>query len=373
MSTLPTNLPTVQLCAVSRLARRPVTWLWPWQLGLGKLALLDGDPDQGKSMVALDLCARLSTGRPFPDGSPGPASAIVLNGEDNADDTLGPRLESLGANLDLVYVLRQEDDGPPLSFPAHVELLASAVAQAGAKLVVIDPILAYLDQGISSANDQSVRRALRPLARLAEQSGCVILLVRHLNKSGSARALYRGSGSIGIIGACRSAWLIAPDLVLPERRVLAPIKNNLAARQPSLAYELVARGTDPPVLSWLGTSPLSADQLLGRTKAGKPPWQRESACDFLSACLEDGPRTSREIWAEAQEEGLTEMTLRRAREQLKVRSARVWAGGQRLSYWLLPGQELPELPVLEDAPPSLEPWLAPLRKEFPPATPLDDL
>jgi RecA-family ATPase len=123
-----------------------VSWLWLWQLGLGKLAILDGDPGLGKSLVALDLCARLSTGRPFPDGSPGPgpASSIVLNGEDGEEDTIGPRLESLGADLDRVFVLgRGEDESAPLRFPAQVDLLEAAIAQAGAKLVVIDPILAF--------------------------------------------------------------------------------------------------------------------------------------------------------------------------------------------------------------------------------------
>src|SRR5947199_2428072 len=104
----------------SRLAPRSVTWLWPGRLALGKLAILDGDPGLGKSLVTLDVCARLSTGRPFPDGSPGPGvgSALILNREDGAEDTIRPRLQALGADLARVFVLRREgaDSGEPLRF-----------------------------------------------------------------------------------------------------------------------------------------------------------------------------------------------------------------------------------------------------------------
>jgi hypothetical protein len=367
--------PTARICPVSSLAARSLSWLWPWRLALGKLAILDGDPGLGKSLVALDLCARLSTGQPFPDGSPcpGPASAIVLNGEDGEQDTIRPRLQALGADLDRVFVLHQEEEpGLPLRLPGHADLLESAMAQAGARLVVMDPIMAFLDAGISTASDQGVRRALDPLARLAEKYLCAILLVRHLNKSGRARALYRGGGSIGIVGACRSAWLIAPDPEVPERRVLAQVKNNLAPPQPSLAYQLLAGDGGPPTLSWLGPSPWAADQLLARHGPPPPASPRDRARDFLTTFLEAGPRTSRDIWAEAQRLDLTEHTLRRAKHDLEVRSERVWAGGRRLSYWLLPGQQLPADEAAKDEY-DLEPWLAPLREQFPPSTPLDDL
>src|SRR5881227_1267701 len=118
MSPTTASLPWVR--AVSQLTARPVTWLWPGRLALGKLNILDGDPGLGKSLVALDLCARLSTGRPFPDGGPGPGvgNALVLNGEDGAEDTVRPRLQALGADLERVFVLAQvaEGTGEPLRF-----------------------------------------------------------------------------------------------------------------------------------------------------------------------------------------------------------------------------------------------------------------
>src|SRR5262249_25866321 len=111
--------------SVSSLTARPLSWLWPGRLALGKLAMLDGDPGLGKSLVSLDLCARLSTGRPFPDGqtSPGPASAIVLNGEDGPEDTIQPRLQALGADLDRVFVPPCAGDESVLRFPGHIGIL----------------------------------------------------------------------------------------------------------------------------------------------------------------------------------------------------------------------------------------------------------
>ena len=187
--------------------------------------------------------------------------------------------------------------------------------------------MAFLEPSIFDGSDQSVRRALLPLALLAEKHACAILLVRHLNKRGGGRSLYRGGGSIGFLGACRSGWLIARDPLQPQRCVLAQVKNNLAPAQPSLAYRVAPHEDGPPTLSWLGRPAWTADQLLaGRPSTGHAP-QRDRAVDFLTAFLADGPRTSREVWAAAQEQGLSERTIERAKHELAVRSVRVYIGG----------------------------------------------
>jgi len=348
-------------------------------LPFGKLAILDGDPGLGKSLVTLDLCARVTTGRPFPDGTscPGPANVIVLNAEDGSADTIVPRLQALGADLDRIFV-RHCDDEPgalPLRLPSQIAALDHILATTHAKLVVIDPIVAFLDPAIQIANDLSVRQALELLARLAEKHQCVILLVRHLNKTGDHRSLYRGGGSIGFLAAVRTAWLISQDPERPHHRVFAQIKNNLAPSQPSLAYEIIAHDGQPPVVSWLGgTRPFTADQLLARAGQGPvfaSPHHR--ACDFLTALLEEGPCPARDVWAAAQQAQFSESTLKRAKKDLNIRSAQVRVNRAPLHYWLLPGQELPDTIPPESIVPDLEPWLAPLREQFPPATPLDDL
>jgi hypothetical protein len=365
------------VCPVSRLGSRPLVWLWPNRLALGKLAILDGDPGVGKSLVTLDLCARLSAGRLFPEADSGPTAsgAIVLNGEDSAEDTIRPRLQSLGADLERVFVLqraRSEAD-EPLYFPTHAKLLDEALTQTRAQLVVIDPIMAFLAPSVLESSDQSIRRALFPLARLAEKHACAILLVRHLNKRGGSRSIYRGGGSIGILGACRSGWLIARDALQPDRCVLAQVKNNLAPAQPSLAYRVTIDASGNPTLSWIGTTTWTADQLLAVSPNPAPATQRDRACDFLKGFLADGPRTSREVWIAARNQDLSERTIERVKHELSVRSVLVGTRTNRVSYWLLPGQTLHDTMPSEDAPCDLEPWLAPLREQFPRSTPLDEL
>jgi hypothetical protein len=155
--------------------------------------------------------------------------------------------------------------------------------------------------------------------------------------------------------------------------VLAQVKNNLAPPQPSLAYRVVAAGAAPTV-SWLGPTDDTADALLAAAY-GSPPrlGPRDCAKEFLADALRDGPRTSRDLWKEAEPRGLTRRTLHRAMEGLEVSTVRVHEGGRATSYWLLPGQELPAGVKPEDAVPDLEEWLGPLREQCPPPTPLDDL
>jgi hypothetical protein len=378
MSTPSTPDFVLNLLPASQLVPRGIDWLWAGRLGLGKPAILDGDPGLGKSLVTLDLCARLSTGRPFPDNSPGPgpSTAIVLNGEDGAEDTIRPRLQALGADLERVLVLLRttKDLREPLRFPRHTHQLAQVVARSRARLVVIDPIMAFLEPSVVLGSDVSVRQALFPLLQMAEEHRCALLMVRHLNKAGGFHSVYRGGGSIGIVGVCRSAWLVARDHQDPDRRILAQVKNNLTAAQASLAYTVQAPPGAPATLTWLGPSPWTADQLLAAAAtAPRAIPARALARDFLGYVLGNGPRTSREIWASAQEQGHTKRTLRRAKMDMNIRSVRVWAGGKRLSYWLLPGQQLPKSVPPEARPPDLEEYLAPLREQFPPSTPLDDL
>jgi hypothetical protein len=199
----------------SQIEWEPIHWLWLWRLALGHLALLDGDPGLGKSLLALALCARLSTGRPWPDGSPGPGvgNSLFLNAEDSARDTTQPRLQALGADLDRVFFIHQEDVALSrlLALPAQTQLLDDLLTQTQARLVVLDPVVAFLDRSVNVNNDRAVRTALLPLAALAWRHGIVILLIRHLNKLLGGRALYRGGSSIGFQGACRSTWLVGPD------------------------------------------------------------------------------------------------------------------------------------------------------------------
>jgi hypothetical protein len=349
-----------------------VSWLWPERIPLGKLLILDGDPDLGKSLIALDLCARLSTGRPFPDGqpAPGPANALVLSAEDNAADTIVPRLRRLGADVQRIFVWQREadDEDWPWRFPAHTDRLDDALHRTDARLAVIDPIMAFLDDSVLAASDQSVRRALAPLMHLAEKHRCALLMHRHLTKRGGGRALYRGLGSIAFVAACRFAMLVGRNPQTPDHCVLAQVRGSLAGPQPSLAYRLTAADGQLPVVEWLGVSPIAADELLAGVARVEPSRQDQAAA-FLEDFLSTGARTAREIWEAAQKDDLSARTLRRAKRTLNIRSRRVYIDKRPVSYWLLPGQELPDsLADYRD----FDRYLAEMERQFPPRTPLEE-
>jgi hypothetical protein len=362
---------------LSDLTPQPLAWLWPERLALGKLALLEGDPGLSKSFLALDLCARLTTGRPWPDGTPGPgpASCVFLSGEDSIEDTIIPRLHTLGADPGRVLLLDRHggDLDEPLSLPEHTGLVEEAVAEAQARLLVIDPVFAFFGPDVNPSSDPSVRRALGPLADLARRHACAVLLLRHLNKWPGARALYRGLGSIGLAGVCRSVWLVAEEAEGSCRRVLAQVKNNFAGPQPSLAYEVVRPAAGAPTLTWHGPVAVTAQELQARARRrGPTPAARDTATAFLAGVLAGGPLPVRDIWTQARGKGLSPRTLRRAKDELEVRSVWVSRDGRPVSYWLLPGQEPPPAPP-GSGEADLEEMLRQLREKYPPPTPLDDM
>ncbi len=241
---------------------REVRWLWrPW-IPLGMLTVFDGDPGQGKSTVTLDLAARLSRGDTMPDRSPGPpaATVVILSDEDDPACVIRPRLDAAGADVRRVLtptIQEGQDDREVTICPENVVLLEGTVVQYGALLVIIDPLMAFLPSQVDSHRDQDVRRTLSMLRRLAERSGAAVVVVRHMNKTHNPNPLYRGGGSIGIIGAARAGIMLAadPDDPTGETRVLAVTKSNLAPRPPSLRLRIVAAsGSEPPSVHWEGES-----------------------------------------------------------------------------------------------------------------------
>jgi hypothetical protein len=349
----------------------PVSWLWPHYIPLDKIGILDGDPHLGKSLIALDLCARLSTGGPFPDGQtgPGPANTLVLSVEDTVTHTVVPRLRQAGADMSRVFVWQHtsHDEHWPWRFTADIERLDDAIASTDARLAVIDPIMAFLDDGVNSGSDQSVRRALVPLMQVAEKRRCVLFMHRHLNKQGGGKALYRGLGSIGFVAACRFALLVGRDPKDPSQLVMAQVRNSLAELQPSLSYRIVGSDTSTARVEWLGRNPHSANELLsGKSRQeGRP---RDQAVAFLEQLLASGPRTSVEIWQAAVKAGHSKRTLERAKRGMDIRCRRVQVDRQQVSYWLREDQELPAEFVNER---EFDQILRDLEKKYP-RNPLDE-
>jgi hypothetical protein len=328
-----------------------VRWLWPGRLPLGKLAILDGLPGVGKSLVQIDIIARVTTGRPMPDGGlpdrAEPGNVVLLTAEDDLADTVVPRLLAAGADLKRVVALRGvlEPDGTERwATLKDLQVLREAVLDTQAVLVAVDPLAAYISARM--ARDEEVRERLGPLARLAEDAQATVWAIRHLNKQVALTdPILRGGGSIGIIGAARAGLLAAFDPGDPEgeRRVLAVTKTNLARRVASLAYRVV-EADGVPAVEWLGRSDHTARSLL-RAQAEEPEERAalQEAVEFLVEALAQGPRPAEEVLREAQQAGLAERTVRRARAVARVVSRRVGGlGGAGRWVWALPDQAVKE-------------------------------
>jgi AAA domain len=337
---------------LSEVETEQVSWLWRGWLALGKLSVLDGDPGLGKSAMVLELASRLSTGRPFPDGSEcetGAGGVVILSAEDGLADTIKPRLDAAGADTSRISSLGTVWEGRgerrherTLSLPEDIPLIEREIQRVEAKLVIVDPLMAFLPKKIDAHKDQDVRRALAPFASMAERTGVALQVVRHLSKSEGTSPIYRGGGSIGIIGAARMGALVAKDPKDEERRVLAPTKNNLAVHPKSLLYGLEEADNGAVRVIWAGESEYSASELLQTVRVDNADARREAE-DFLKSLLSDGAVPKATVEEEAKAANISNGTLRRAKTSLGVDAAREnEVGGERGAgrwVWKLPAAE----------------------------------
>jgi len=350
--------PTVAVdgeCGVllSEVAPERVRWLWDGRIALGKLNLVDGDPGTGKSAATTDLAARVSVGKVWPDGAGCKAGGVViLSAEDGLADTIRPRFDAAGGDPSKVVAVSTVPDAEgnerQIAIPDDLHIIEAAIERVGAVLVVIDPLMAFLPGEVNSHRDQDVRRALAPLARLAERTAAAVVVVRHLNKGQGGNPLYRGGGSIGIVGAARSGLLVAKHPEDDDRRVLASVKSNLAAPAPSLEFGLSSTESGAVRVDWKGESPLSAEALLSAPTDHEERSTLSEAQEFLRVVLADGLESASEIRREADSAGIAKRTLDRARQSLGVVSERRGEPGKRGGgawYWSLPGIKVAKLRV----------------------------
>ena len=336
---------TDDLVLVADVDREQIRWLWPERIPLGKVTVLDGDPGTGKSTLTLTIAAKVTTGSPFPDGTrPERADVILLSAEDDIGDTIRPRLEAAGADLTRCWVLpdvHPEGHPPrPPELPADLFLLEDLVKSKAAALVVIDPLMAFLSGQVDSHRDQDIRRVLASLAYMAARTSAAVVIVRHMNK-GAGSALYRGSGSIGIIGAARAGLLVAPDPEDDGRRVLALTKSNLAKMPQALAYRLVddERYSCARVV-WDGVTSHTATDLLRPPDPDAAPQQAEAVA-ILREILADTPMLARNAERLAAQAGIAKTTLHRARKSLGVISRREGYGPGSYYVWSMPSTSPP--------------------------------
>jgi hypothetical protein len=357
---------TSGLLRLSQVVPQQLEWLWTSHIPLGYLTLFQGDPGVGKSLLALDLCSRVTTGRPFPDGSASadPADVLIWNTEDESKAAARERLAAAGADLHRVHVPDDDVAAESLRLPSGIATLDAHLIACRARLVVLDPIVAFLDRKINTHDDKSLRQALTPLAQTARRHRCAMILILHLNKQPGSHAIYRGGGSIAFQAAVRSSWHVARHPWRPDQGVIAHVKSNYGPLQPTRAFAKEQANADssphtpcapsgtrsvPPTLTtphaaptvrWLETCELAADQLAGG--AGRSYRPRDRARELMEDFLSDEPRTSAEVRRFCERHGLAERTVRRAKRELQLQRVAVNHAGRKSLYLLLPGQSLPD-------------------------------
>jgi len=349
---------------LNTIQRTYVHWLWPGRLPFAKVAILEGDPERAKSVLTLDLAARVSTGSPMPGETTTTrteaAGVVIVCAEDDLADTIIPRLHAHQADLGRIasIPLQRDEHGHvrPLMLPEHQDRLEVAVRKVNARLLIIDPITAYLSETINSNNDASVRRATTPLTDLAQRTGAAVLLVRHLNKSGDLKAKYRGGGSIAFTGAARAVLVVEEHPEQPGLLVLARVKNNLARPVPSISYKVISDELyECPLIVWQGPVDIDADELLRGHDSRRDAEAREEAEGLLRDLLGDGPVPVVKVKELLSEAGVGASTMQRAKKHLGIVSDRQRdVTGKTAGWtWRLPADddELPDaMPEPEGAP-----------------------
>jgi len=320
-----------------------IAWLWHGRVALGKVGLIDGDPGDGKSTLTIDIAARVSTGREMPDGTPGlpaPAGVVLLSAEDGLADTVRPRLDAAGGDASRVVALECATDGErerSITL-ADLPMIEAAITRVNARLVIVDPLMAYLGSGTDSYRDQDVRGILAPLARLAERTGVAVLVVRHFSKAVGGKVVHKGGGSVGIIGAARTAMMVARDPDDPEgpRRILAQTKSNIAVFPPALAFHMEETANGMARIAWEGETTHTAADLVAEPPDAEERTKRADAEDTLRHILSKGKIDMGTVVREARKAGVAEKTLRRAKKVLGVVSTRNGFGDGSVWSWELP-------------------------------------
>ena len=326
------------LIRLSDVEPEKLLWLWPRYIPLAKFTLLEGDPSTGKSTLTMDIAAAVSRGHAMPDGSHSdleePRTVMVWASEDGAGDTLQPRAEAAKGDLSRLVIWDEKIPTPDLGELGEIRALLTAWRPV---LLILDPLVAFLPSGVNANSDAEIRRVLSPLAALAGELGVAILGIRHLRKAGG-RALYAGGGSIGFTAAARS--VLVAGRTGDGRRVLAQAKSNLGPLAPSLAYEIepvdLPNGISASCIRWLGQVDVTADQLTAPPELGFATPALGDAEEFLRDLLGSEALPAKEVFAIAKEEGLSQRTVRRAKEKLQIKSIRDGFGSGSQVRWRLP-------------------------------------
>ena len=300
---------TVEIIRMSEVDTQTVAWLWEPYIPFGKVTIVQGNPGEGNTTFALRLAAACTNRKPFPHmAAHEPFNVIYQTAEDGLGDTIKPRLMEAEADLDRVLVIDESKQGLSLSD----ERIERAIRQTGARLIILDPIQAYVGEKTDMNKANEIRPMFRRLAEIAERTGCAVILIGHLNKAAGGQSAYRGLGSIDFRAAARSVLLIGRVKREPNVRVIVHDKSSLAPEGKPIAFCL-----DPETgFSWIGEYDITADELLSGA-GGNTATKTEQAERLILDLLADGKElASEDIVKAAAEAGISERTVQNAKRNM---------------------------------------------------------
>ncbi|MBL4626724.1 MAG: AAA family ATPase [Roseicyclus sp.] len=300
---------------------KDIDWLWEPLIPYEKTTILEGDPELGKSYLCMHISALVTTGGKLPDGSKiEKGNVLYISSEDDAADTIRPRMEQMGADLKRVRVLDDflifDDKG--------LRRLRTEMEKNRPDLVVIDTLYSFLSGKVDMGKPTSIRAALHQLDKLFKEYGPAVIAIRHWTKGGKGKAIYRGVGSIDVIGVARTALAVAKHPEDEKLRILAQVKNNIGAKAQGFVYEIVPQDKGMPIIEWRGTTNYSADDLEQQGSDGQDEFSR--AKEFLQKVLAAGPMPSADLFDRAAEAGISRPTLNRAKSEAGAKSEKKGKG-----------------------------------------------
>ena len=323
----PSKPETVKIIRMSDVELTPVDWLWKPYLPFGKLSVLQGNPGEGKTYFAMHLAAACTNGKLLPNMERmEPFNVIYQTAEDGLGNTVKPRLIEAGADLDRVLVI----DDSEVQLTLSDERIEKAIVENNARLVIIDPIQAYLGADVDMNRANEVRPIFMRLGQVAQRTGCAILLIGHLNKAAGMQSLQRGLGSIDIAAAVRSVMFIGKLKHDPTMRILTHEKSSLAPPGASLAFSLGDEGG----FRWVGEYDITADEMLSSIEPQRET-KTQQAKDLICTLLAGGKQVlSEDIDKAAPERGIPGRTVRDAKRELGDALKSKIVEGRKKVFWM---------------------------------------
>ncbi|MCC6596970.1 MAG: AAA family ATPase [Rhodanobacteraceae bacterium] len=334
-----------------------VDWMSRGRIAYGKITICDGDPGLGKSTMLMDIAAKISRGEPPSANDPLPRKrgVIIIGLEDDPADTVRPRLEVSGAVLSRIRLIDEipilDDAGAVIpdksrlfELPGDVPLLEQIVTDMNAGLIIIDPLIGFLQSGLSDNNGRDIRDAIQPLVKMLQRTKAACVLLRHLNKSQSSNGLYRGAGSVQISALARLVMMVAKHPEEPTKRILSMTKSNLGPMVPGLVFSLESvEDRDVARVAWHGTTEMTSDEILQSALVSDEDRQeRNEAETLLYEEVANGPKSNQQLAKAFSQAGLSPTALKHAKKNLK-RAKRVeftpirTATGDAFGVYHLPG------------------------------------